>query len=151
MIIRASDRIGVIDLHFLRYLHLSLFTHRSLDVFADPANIEDVAMILFIITPLFVLGLRFWTAPVYINYRLRINSFLLPACIAPLFFAKHFDVILLGIVVFFMNWTAFYQHMDAPVNLYQIANRRVRGRRTKESVELQLDRRELIQFGRVRD
>ena len=144
MIIRLSDQVGIVDLHFLRYLHMSLFTHRSADVFRDPANWEDVAMIVFIVTPLFVLGLRFWTAPVYINYRWRLNSLLLPLCIGPVFFAKHFDVILLGFVVFFMNWTAFYQHLDPPVNLYQIANRRVRGRRTKESVEMQLDRRELL-------
>ena len=117
MLIRLSDSTGLVDLHFLRYLHLSLFPERPPSY--SLVMLEDLAILVFIVTPLFVLGLRFWTAPAYLNYRWKANSFALPLCIVPVFFADHLDIRLLGGVMFFMNYQAFWQHAGTPPkNLY---------------------------------
>ena len=48
-LIKAADRSGLIDLHFLRYMHLSLFPARVHHI--SIAEVEDLLMLALIITP----------------------------------------------------------------------------------------------------
>ena len=104
-------------MHFLRYLHLSLFSTRPHHI--SIAEIEDVLMLVFIITPQFILGMRYWTAPSYLNYRLRINALTLPLGLLPLLWGSHTDIKILAIAVGAMNYPAFWGHAGNPTqNLY---------------------------------
>ena len=60
------------------------------------------------------MGLRFWTAPAYLKYSLKINSLIIPGITALIFLADHLDVMLLGCVVLLMNFYVFWYHMDPP-------------------------------------
>jgi hypothetical protein len=82
-------------------------------------------LILFMVIPLFVIGLRFWTAPVYMKYSRRINSCCTPLCFFIIFFSDHMDVLLLGVLVWLMNIYVFWYHIDPPQTQY---GRYVRGR-----------------------
>ena len=85
LLIRVADSTGLVDLHFLRYLYLTLFPERPATI--RLAEIEDVLLLFIVLTPLFVIGLRYMTAPVYLNYRWKLNSHLAPLAFIPLFFA----------------------------------------------------------------
>lgn len=149
VLIRAADKSGIADLHFLRYLHLSLFSTRphAITIY----EIEDILMLAFIITPLFILAMRYWTAPSYLNYRLRANALALPLAVLPMLWGHHRDINILALAVGFMNYSAFWGHAgSATQNLYQLANQRIRGRKVKLGVHAQLDKRELRQFGKLR-
>ena len=95
--------------------------------------IKDCSMILLIILPLFVLGLRFWSSPVYLMYTLRINAFICPVALIPIFFCEHIDVSLLGILVLFMNIYVFWYHCDPPVMNDYNAGRYQRSSRVDDS------------------
>ena len=132
-LIKAADRSGLIDLHFLRYMHLSLFPARVHHI--SIAEVEDLLMLALIITPQFILAMRYWTAPSYLNYRLRINALTLPFSVIPVLWGSHGDIIILAIAVAVMNYSAFWGHAGSPTeNLYMIANQRIRGRRVKLGV-----------------
>jgi hypothetical protein len=75
---------------------------------------KDTAMLLFIIFPLFIIGLRFWTAPTYLKYSLKINALTGPLGLIPSFFAYHGDVKAMGAIVLFMNLYVFWYHADPP-------------------------------------
>lgn len=87
----------------------------------DYDTVYDVCYLIFIICPLFVLALRFWTAPVYLNYNLRINSFLVPTCFPVVFLATDWDIVFLALLVIFMNVYVFWYHVDPPRNIYQVS------------------------------
>merc|ERR1719498_550685 len=83
----------------------------------NEALLKDMGHLLFIIIPLFIFGLRFWTAPVYLNYRMRFNSFVAPLALLPIFFSHSWDIVILGVVVLWMNIYVFVYHIDPPQNL----------------------------------
>ena len=94
----VSDTVGVttrfldkahIEAHFIRYLQLALFDHRPKDVLHDMSVWKDCFWLVVIIVPEFVIGMRFWTAPVYLNYQRRLNSFVAPLCLLPVFLGTH--------------------------------------------------------------
>ncbi|MFN9899323.1 MAG: hypothetical protein ACK55Z_11135, partial [bacterium] len=88
-----------LDVHFLRYVHLSIFDHRMIDPSKLSRNNEDLALLFFVVVPLFIYALKFWTAPVYINYTSKINSLLLPFSMMPMYLSYNIDIILLGVLV----------------------------------------------------
>lgn len=117
VVIRSSDAIGI-DTHFIRYLHLALFDSRLVHVYNSYKVLKDVLIWTFGILPLFIMGLRFWTAPVYLKYSVRMNSFALPLTMPIVFFCEHLDMMLLGGLCFFMNIYVFWYHVDPPTNVY---------------------------------
>ena len=95
-------------------------------------------MLLFIIFPMFIIGLRFWTAPTYLKYSLRINAFSAPIALIPSFFGHHCDIKALGIIVLFMNVYVFWYHADPPYEPnYGMSFRRDSD---EESDEVEIDR-----------
>lgn len=146
LLIRVFDKMHV-DIHFLRYLYLSMFDGRPPDVLHSKQILYDSFLLLVVIVPMFVIALRFWSAPVYINYTLRINAFVMPLAFIVIYTAHHFDIVLLGVLVGWMNFHAFYYHTDMPSNVFQIANKKVRGKRLTEQVVEQLEKREMLQYG----
>lgn len=142
-LIRFFDKMHV-DIHFLRYLYLSMFDARPPDVLHSKQILYDSFLLLVIVLPMFVIAMRFWTAPVYINYTLRINAFVLPLALVVVFTAHHTDIVLLGLLAGWMNFQAFYYHTDMPSNVFQIAHKKVRGRRLTEQVLEQLEKREQL-------
>mmetsp|Transcript_1301 Transcript_1301/g.1624 ORF Transcript_1301/g.1624 Transcript_1301/m.1624 type:complete len:112 (+) Transcript_1301:2206-2541(+) len=105
------------------------------------AVLKDCLMIVFIITPMFVAGLRFWTAPAYLNYRRKFNSFLVPFAMVPLHLGTSWDVFLLGLLVAWMNFYVFWYHTDPPMNVYQLSRKKGLSEKMKAKLESQQDRR----------
>lgn len=139
----VSDTVGVttrfldkahIEAHFIRYLQLALFDHRPKDVLHDMNVWKDCFWLVVIIVPEFVIGMRFWTAPVYLNYQRRLNAFVAPLCLLPIFLATHRDILLLGLLVLYMNFYVFWYHIDPPQNIYQASRHKIRDRRTNSNV-----------------
>ena len=118
--IKMTDAVGL-DMHFIRFFHLALFDSRPTPLTIDMDIIKDTLMIIVIIVPLFIIGLRFWTAPAYLAYTLQINSYIAPLTLPVMFCCSHFDVLFLGLLVLIMNIYVFWYHVDPPV-LYQAGN-----------------------------
>jgi hypothetical protein len=101
-------------MHFIRYLYLALFETRGTFNIWEDGKFYDLTYLLFIISPAFVIGLRFWTAPVYLNYRRQINAAVVPFCVPVVFLASHWDILILALLVIFMNIYVFWYHVDPP-------------------------------------
>ena len=71
-----------------------------------------------------MIGLRFWTAPVYMKYSLKINSCVTVLCFIPIFFADHLDIVLMGALCWMMNIYVFWYHIDPPQEAYGRYHRR---------------------------
>ena len=67
---------------------------------------------------MFVIGLRYWTSPVYLRYTLKINSLVAPFGLIPIFCSAHIDILCLGILVLCMNIYSFWCHIDPPRESY---------------------------------
>ena len=78
----------------------------------------DILYLVFLIIPSFVVGLRFFTAPVYLKYGLRINALIAPIVLPAIFYSKNTDIILMGVLPLFMNLYAFWGHADPPQESY---------------------------------
>jgi hypothetical protein len=125
-VVRAADFVGV-DAHFMRLLVLAVFEERDSMRHHIPAICiwKDLLMISVVIVPLFIIGLRFWTAPSYLKYSLRINALVAPIALLPSFFGYHSDVKALGALVLIMNAYVFWYHADPPYEYaYTPSNRR---------------------------
>ena len=109
-----TDAIGL-DMHFIRFFHLAMFDSRATTSVIDYAVIKDSLLIIFGVIPLFIIGLRFWTAPAYLKYTLKINAYMVPLTLPIIFGCSHIDVALLGVLVLLMNLYVFWYHIDPPV------------------------------------
>jgi len=115
--IKLSDSIKI-DTHFIRYLYLTFFQERIVHTYNQFYVLKDCFIFAFAICPMFMIGLRFWTAPVYLMYSLRINSLIIPLTLPVIFFCSHLDILLLGGLVFLMNIYVFWYHIDPPANTF---------------------------------
>lgn len=122
-LIVIADKLRI-EAHFLRYLHLAIFDHRPSHFEFDVNTSVDLAFLLFIITPLFVIGMRYFTAPVYLDYTRRLNSMVAILAMPVILFGFHIDIKLLGVIVFIMNACPFYYHMDPPQSVIDSKNYR---------------------------
>ena len=61
---------------------------------------------------MFIIGLKFWTSPVYLRYDSKINSLCAPFAIIVLFLGKHIDLKIMSVLVFLMNFYVFWYHSD---------------------------------------
>jgi hypothetical protein len=105
-----------IEVHFMRYLYLAIFETRQQEI---STNMKIDCLILFlVIFPCFIIALRFWTAPVYLNFRSKLNAYSVMVSFPLLFFAFHTDIILLLMLVTWMNVYALWYHCDPPSNIY---------------------------------
>ena len=59
----------------------------------------DVALLLFIITPLFLLAMHFYTAPFRRRYRNKRQILLAPLAVIPLFLFTNIDICILSVIV----------------------------------------------------
>ena len=116
LIVKLSDKVGV-DLHFIRYLVLALFDSRVKNI-NEIINKFDLFCLFFIIIPMFIIGLRFWTAPVYLKYNSKINSLITPIALPVIFYGKHSDIKMLGFLVMIMNFYVFWYHADPSYDEY---------------------------------
>lgn len=119
------DTIGL-EAHYLRFLHLAIFDSRMKPLQLDLEILLDHIYLILIITPLFIIGMRFWTAPVYLNYCRQINAVVAPLGLPVIFYATHIDISLLALLVTFMNAYAFWYHADPPSSVYDSYNYRNR-------------------------
>lgn len=128
--VRTTDLMGV-DAHFVRLFVLALFEERDGRSHHIPSIClwKDILMILIVVVPLFIIGLRFWTAPTYLKYSLRINALAAPLALLPSFFAYHSDVKALGVLVLVMNVYVFWYHAEPPSEYNDYGG----GRRSKDS------------------
>jgi hypothetical protein len=124
----------------LRYLYLALFEARPISPL-DHNVLVDSLLLVFIVIPLFIISLRFWTSPVYLNYQLKMNSFAAPLALLVCFGGTHTDIILLGVLVGFANFYVFWYHIDPPANIYQMSRHRIKDKRVAKKVYRQQERR----------
>lgn len=96
---------------------MALFDQRDPKFLIRSTLVDDLLYFL-VILPSFVIGLRFWTAPVYLKYTLKMNGALVPLISCAPFLATHFDILLLGILVTMMNLYVFWYHIDPPREEY---------------------------------
>ena len=90
--IKMFDKVSI-EIHFIRYFYLVFFTNRKAETLFTKAVMVDLAIFVLAILPAFVIAMRFWTAPVYLNYRLRINAIIVPFLIPLLFVCQHWDLV----------------------------------------------------------
>jgi hypothetical protein len=112
-IISSSDKVGV-DVHIIRYLQMALFDSRLHSSIYSETLIRDFSLLVIVVLPLFILGLKFWTAPIYSAYASKLNSVLSPLSLVAIFFGSHLDIKLMGIIVLMMNSYVFWYHVDPP-------------------------------------
>lgn len=123
-----------IDLHFMRYLYLALFDSRKASTVLTHSVMVDLAVLVFAIVPAFILGLRFVTAPVYINYRLKINGTVVPLLVPLCYLVTHWDILFLLLLVIWMNFYVFWYHVDPPENIYQTTNYKFKDNHVREEI-----------------
>ena len=127
----------------MRYLYLALFDSRKTNLLEHNVLV-DCGCFLLVIIPLYVIALRFWTAPSYLNYKNKLNSFVAPLAIPVIFLATHWDIIFLAIQVLWMNFYVFWYHIDPPQNIYQTTNHRIKQRKVAEKLQSQKYKREKL-------
>ena len=116
---KIMDKLGI-DTHLIRYLELAIFDQRpQKNLIYNFEILKDLFLLIFGIFPFFIIGLRFWTAPVYLNYNLKINSFIVPIILIVIFAASHIDIIFLGFLVLIMNFYVFWYHSDPPTYIIE--------------------------------
>ena len=116
-VVKLFDSFGI-DIHFMRYLHLALFDDRLAPHVFTPSVVHDLLVLAFVIIPAFIIAMRFTTAPVYLNYRLRINALIVPPMLPLMFLVSHWDVMFLLGLVAWMNFYVFWYHIDPSENIY---------------------------------
>lgn len=72
-------------------------------------------LLTLIVMPLFLLGLKFWTHPVYSAYASKWNATVAPLSFIAVFVSSHPDLMILSAIVFFMNSYVFWYHLDPPL------------------------------------
>ena len=102
------DRTGV-DIHFSRQLIIILLGEKSPKM--NEHAFLDVSYLVLIVLPMFIAGLKFWTAPVYLRYRSKINGTIVPLSVLPMFFSQDWDLMFMGMLVFFANFYSFWHHL----------------------------------------
>lgn len=122
MVITTTDRLGF-DMHILRNLYLALFDNRIQKGIYSSSMFRDLLLLTIIVIPLFVLGLKFWTAPIYSAYASKSNSIVAPLAMFPIFASKHIDLTMMGIIVLLMNAYVFWYHTDPPEDFLPNRNR----------------------------
>ena len=96
--------------------------------------ILDCIYLVFIICPLFIIGLRFWTAPTYLNFTLKLNGMVAIVALPLVFIATDWDIILLSALVFYMNAYAFWYHFDPPSNIYHTSRSKLKDMRVAQKI-----------------
>lgn len=66
-----------------------MFENRKAQTVLTTSVTTDLLLLIFVITPAFVIGMRFASAPCYLNYRRRLNSLIVVPLIGFLFLANH--------------------------------------------------------------
>lgn len=113
-IVSISDKSGIVDMHIVRYLYLAIFDQRIHTNIFSKNVVVDCLMIVFILIPMFIYGLKFWTAPIYSAYATKVNTLIVPLSFGPIFFSHHIDLIFMGVLVLLMNAYVFWYHVDPP-------------------------------------
>jgi hypothetical protein len=129
LFIITTDKLGF-DMHILRNLYLALFDTRVQRGIFYYSTVKDSILLVFIVIPMFILGLKFWTAPIYSAYASKSNAIVAPLAMLPIFAGNHLDLTLMGVIVFCMNAYVFYYHCDPPEEFLPNRSRytRYRGR-----------------------
>jgi len=111
-IIKLTDSFGI-NVHIIRYLYAALFDQRISVVLLSQALIWDCVFIIMNIG-MFIIALRFFTAPVYSAFARQINACVAPLSLIPVFFCTHYDVMCMSILTGLMNSYVFWYHVDPP-------------------------------------
>ena len=108
--IQVIDAAGF-EAHFVRFIHMTLFQQ---DGIADKNNVHslvqifdlvsiDAALLMFVITPLFLAAMHFYTAPFKRRYTNKLQIFVVPLAFLPYFFFTNIDICILSTLVLIQN------------------------------------------------
>ena len=64
------------------------------------------------ILPLFILAMRYLTAPILPMYSSKLNPLLTPLAIIPFFFFNDYDILFMSIAVFLVNLVIVWRMLD---------------------------------------
>lgn len=106
-----------IEVHYMRYLYLAIFENRQTEILTHNV-VVDCLILVIVLLPCFIIALRFWTAPVYLNFRSKINSYSVLLSFPLVYFASHPDITFSLMLVSWMNAYALWYHCDPPSNIY---------------------------------
>lgn len=128
VVVRLADK-QAIDIHFVRLFIIAAFGADQTHHHMLYASWRDLLSLVLILVPLFILGLRYWTAPSYLVYGCKLNGLLCPVSLLPLFFSDHLDIKLMAGLVYIMNFLPFWGHCDPGYDNYHYNNGRYSSRR----------------------
>ena len=111
-----------------------MFNTRLMPHVFTTSVILDLAVLVAVIIPAFIIGLRFVTAPVYLNYQRKLNGSIVPLMFPLLFVVNHWDIFSLLILVIWMNFYVFWYHIDPPENIYQQGNWQYKDNKIKDEI-----------------
>ena len=97
---------------------MAMYDSRPTKTLLSQKVIMDSIYLILFITPAFIAGLRFFNAPVYLKYGLKINALIGPCVLPAIFYSGDSDIILMAILTLFMNLYAFWGHADPPTETY---------------------------------
>jgi len=115
-VIKIFDFIGL-EVHFVRFIYWAVFDSyggsletKWLDLMSS-IQLDSLSLLL-IILPLFLMSLHFLTAPIKQRYNSKMQAFLAPISLLPLFWFHSWDVCCLSIHVTIMNMYCAYYISD---------------------------------------
>lgn len=108
--VQVVDRTGF-DAHFIRFIYLTLYeneglahqseTHTAAQLFELVSL--DMALLLGIIMPLFLLAMNFYTAPFKKRYRSKVQILVTPFALIPIFCFTNWDIVIMSVIVLLQN------------------------------------------------
>lgn len=114
LVISLFDSMGF-EVHFIRMFYLTVFDH-SITAFEEVKTTQgiilDATMILVVITPCFLLGLKYIVAPTHENYPYFNVSLITPLPLVTVFFFECLDVVYLSGFTVLLNLYVSWRLMD---------------------------------------
>lgn len=118
MWIKLFDKVGI-EIHFIRLLYLTIFDvdlherHHYPHIFEDFSLLLDLLFLIAIITPLFIMSLRYLTyPPIQGPYKSKLNALLAPIGVLPIFLFRDYDILFMGILVTVANLLIAWNQLD---------------------------------------
>jgi len=121
MWIKFFDRLGF-EVHFIRLVYLTIFQTKYLNESTfDPPELKgymnrdtilDHLFLGLIILPLFLLALRYLTAPGHVMYESNLNCLFTPAAVLTFFFFTNWDILYMGVLVGLLNLLVTWRMLD---------------------------------------
>ena len=119
-VVQWFDSMGI-EVHFMRFVYFALITPhvgKNQDAIAhwyfqlEDNLAVDISLLIFIIMPMFLVALHFYTAPTKKYYPCKLQALLAPIAFIPMFLFKSWDILFMSVHVLFLNGYCAYYLVD---------------------------------------